>query len=67
MLLGPRFACLGLAEPRRAGTLLLWHWFWDYSGGDIVNDGVHQMDVARWLVGKNYPKSVYATGGNFNP
>ncbi len=40
-----------------------WHWFWDYSGGDIINDGVHQIDVARWLIGKDYPKAVSATGG----
>jgi predicted dehydrogenase len=39
-----------------------WHWFWDYSGGDIVNDGVHQIDLARWLIGQGYPKSVSSTG-----
>jgi predicted dehydrogenase len=39
-----------------------WHWFWDYSGGDIVNDGVHQIDLARWLLGQEYPKSVTSTG-----
>jgi predicted dehydrogenase len=42
-----------------------WNHFWRFSGGDIINDGVHQMDLARWLVGKTYPKSVYATGGRF--
>jgi predicted dehydrogenase len=40
-----------------------WHWFWDYSGGDIINDGVHQIDIARWLIGRDYPKSVSASGG----
>src|SRR5687768_942017 len=25
-----------------------WHWHWDYGNGDIGNQGVHQMDVARW-------------------
>lgn len=43
-----------------------WHHFWTFSGGDIINDGVHQMDLARWLIGKDYPKSVYSTGGRFN-
>ena len=42
-----------------------WHHFWRYSGGDIVNDGIHQIDLARWLVGVDYPKSVYSTGGRF--
>src|SRR5690606_29926368 len=23
-----------------------WNWYWDYSGGDIINDGVHQIDAA---------------------
>lgn len=40
-----------------------WHWFWEYSGGDIINDGVHQMDIARWVSGVTTPKSVYSTGG----
>jgi predicted dehydrogenase len=40
-----------------------WHWFWVYSGGDIINDGVHQVDMARWCIDRPYPKSVYSTGG----
>ena len=42
-----------------------WNWFWDFSGGDIINDGVHQIDLARWLVGKTYPISVSSTGGKY--
>ena len=40
-----------------------WHWFWAYSGGDIINDGVHQIDAARLLIGKDWPRSVISTGG----
>lgn len=40
-----------------------WHWFWAYSGGDIINDGVHQIDIARWLIDKDYPKHVSSAGG----
>lgn len=40
-----------------------WHWFWEYSGGDIINDGVHQIDFLRWCLDRDYPKSVYSTGG----
>lgn len=40
-----------------------WHWFWAYSGGDIINDGVHQMDIARWLAGVKLPKSAVSGGG----
>ncbi len=42
-----------------------WNHFWHFSGGDIINDGVHQLDLARWLIGKAYPQSVYSTGGRF--
>ena len=40
-----------------------WHWFWEYSGGDIINDGVHQIDVLRWCIDRKHPKSVSSTGG----
>ncbi len=42
-----------------------WHYYWEYSGGDMANDGVHQLDLARWVIGKVFPKSVYCHGGNF--
>ncbi|MFP4501335.1 MAG: Gfo/Idh/MocA family protein [Candidatus Hydrogenedentota bacterium] len=42
-----------------------WHWMWPYSGGDIINDGVHQIDIARWMIGKDYPKAVSSAGGKF--
>ena len=43
-----------------------WHWFWDFGNGDIGNQGVHQMDVARWLIpGATLPKSVLSLGGRF--
>ncbi len=29
-----------------------WHWFWDYGNGDIGNQGIHQMDIARWALGE---------------
>ncbi len=42
-----------------------WNWYWDYSGGDIINDGVHQIDLARWLIGKDYPAFATAAGGKW--
>ena len=42
-----------------------WHELWDFSAGDLLNDGVHQLDLARWLIGKEFPKSAYASGGRF--
>jgi predicted dehydrogenase len=43
-----------------------WHWFWDFGNGDAGNQGVHQMDIARWLIpGAVWPKSVISFGGRF--
>ncbi len=43
-----------------------WHWFWDFGNGDIGNQGVHQMDIARWLIpNATLPNSVISLGGRF--
>jgi predicted dehydrogenase len=42
-----------------------WHWFWDTGNGDIGNQGIHQMDVARWGLGVELPTSVSSTGGKY--
>jgi predicted dehydrogenase len=43
-----------------------WHWFWDFGNGDIGNQGVHQMDIARWgIPGATLPRSVISVGGRF--
>ena len=43
-----------------------WHWFWDFGNGDIGNQGVHQLDLARWAIpGATLPKSVLSVGGRF--
>ncbi len=42
-----------------------WHWFWDYGNGDIGNQGIHEMDIARWGLGVKYPRKVSAIGGHF--
>ncbi len=43
-----------------------WHWNWDYGNGDLGNQGIHQMDLARWGLGKNeLPKAVLSSGGRF--
>jgi len=42
-----------------------WHWNWDYGNGDMGNQGIHEMDVARWGLGVTSPTKAYATGGHF--
>ena len=40
-----------------------WPNLWDFSCGRIAEDGVHQTDMARYLIGKPYPDSVHHAGG----
>ncbi len=42
-----------------------WHWQWDYGNGDMGNQGVHEMDVARWGLNVGYPTKITSTGGHF--
>jgi len=43
-----------------------WHWFWDTGNGDIGNQGVHEMDLARWGMGiTSFPDFAVSTGGKF--
>src|SRR5436305_2450993 len=43
-----------------------WHWFWDTGNGDIGNQGVHEMGIARWGLGDpQWPQTAYAQGGKY--
>src|SRR5260370_5410641 len=43
-----------------------WHWFWDTGNGDIGNQGVHEMGIARWaMADPEWPKTAYAQGGKY--
>lgn len=42
-----------------------WHYHWDYGNGDIGNQGVHQMDIARWGLGVELPKRITSSSGMF--
>ena len=43
-----------------------WHWFWDTGNGDIGNQGVHEMDICAWGLGRTgWPLSVSSSGGKF--
>jgi predicted dehydrogenase len=43
-----------------------WHWFWDYGNGDLGNQGIHQLDIARWGLGPGFgfPNKISAIGGH---
>ena len=41
-----------------------WHWVWPTGNGDIGNQGIHQMDMARWALGESaLSPRVLAVGG----
>lgn len=41
-----------------------WHWQWDFGNGDLGNQGIHQMDIARWGLGVNeLCQGVFSYGG----
>ena len=43
-----------------------WHWQWPYGNGDLGNQGIHQMDIARWGLGvSDIGNSVQSYGGRF--
>jgi hypothetical protein len=43
-----------------------WHWIWNTGNGDLGNQGIHEMDVARWFLGEMQlaPRTL-AVGGRF--
>jgi predicted dehydrogenase len=42
-----------------------WHWIWDTGNGDLGNQGIHQVDAARWGLGVKLPDRISAMGGHF--
>ena len=42
-----------------------WHWNWDYGNGDIGNQGIHEMDIARWGLGVTLPTKVMSMGAHY--
>lgn len=49
----------------RFGRSHAWLYYWDFANSDMMSDGIHQVDLARWLIDKDFPKSVHSIGGNF--
>jgi predicted dehydrogenase len=46
-------------------TFYRFRWFYDYSGGQLTNFGVHYLAQIHWALGVEAPRSVAALGGKF--
>ena len=42
-----------------------WHWFWHWGNGELGNNAVHSVDVARWGLGVDVPRRVTFGGGRY--
>ena len=55
-----------LVPLRRKNLHYDWHWVWATGNGDIGNQGVHEMDMCRWILGeKGLARRVMSIGGRF--
>ncbi len=53
-----------LVVPKRSRLHYDWHWFWETGNGDLGNQNPHELDKARWGLGKQeLPKRVISLGG----
>lgn len=43
-----------------------WHWRWHWGTAESANNGTHEMDVARWALGVEFPEHVLTQGGKFH-
>ncbi len=42
-----------------------WHWRWHWGNGELGNNGVHALDLARWGLDVDYPTRVVSSGARF--
>jgi predicted dehydrogenase len=43
-----------------------WHWFWNWGTGELGNNGVHALDLARWGLQVSTPLRVTCGGNRYH-
>jgi predicted dehydrogenase len=43
-----------------------WHWRWHWGTGEALNNGTHEVDLARWGLGVEFPSRVTSLGGRYH-
>jgi predicted dehydrogenase len=43
-----------------------WHWFLKWGTGELLNNGTHEYDVARWALGVDLPVRISSSGGRYH-
>ena len=43
-----------------------WHWRWHWGTGEALNNGTHEVDLARWGLGVEFPVRVSSLGGRYH-
>jgi predicted dehydrogenase len=52
-------------EPNDVIVHYNWHWHWHWGCGELGNNGIHALDVARWGLNVEYPIKVTSGGGKY--
>jgi len=56
-----------IVPPHRTRIHYDWHWIWNYGNGDLGNQGIHQMDIARRFTGEMaLSPAVWSIGGRLS-
>ncbi|CAN5890635.1 Gfo/Idh/MocA family oxidoreductase [soil metagenome] len=43
-----------------------WHWLKRWGTGEICNNGTHEIDISRLVLGVDYPEHVTSSGGRYH-